>query len=254
MHDAIARALATAGVIAPEVEAAALITIAGRDGRDLDELVRRRVAGEPFAWVVGRTRFCGIDLLVDPGVYVPRPQTEALALRAVELLPPEGVAIDLCTGTGAIAVVLRSHRPTSRVVATDIDPAAIGCARRNGVDAYVGDLDAPLPEELKGRADVLTAVVPYVPTDRLHLLPRDALAYEPRHALDGGDHGTAFLLRVTELAPRWLRPGGALLAELGGDQAATVDPALRENGFTDVTVLRDDDGADRGIEARFTTR
>ena len=96
--------------------------------------------------------------------------------------------------------------------------------------------------------------MPYVPTDRLHLLPRDALAYEPRHAFTGGDRGTEFLLRVIDLAPRWLRPGGALVVELGGDQAAAVDPALRENGFTDVTVLRDDDGADRGIEARSTRR
>jgi len=251
MADPIARALAAAGVVAPDLEAAALLRAARRDGRDIDELVHRRAAGEPFAWIVGRTTFCGIDVRVDPGVYVPRPQTEALARRAVDVLPPDGVAIDLCTGSGAIAAVLRSHRPAARVSATDVDARAVACARSNGVDAISGDLDEPLPADLRSHADVLTAVVPYVPTEELHLLPRDVLAHEPRHALDGGEGGIELLLRVIELAPRWLRPGGALLLELGGDQADLVGPALRVTFDDDIAVLRDEDGDVRGVEAHI---
>ena len=124
-------------------------------------------------------RFCGVRVLVEPGVFVPRPQTEALARRAVGAAAVDGIAVDLCTGSGAVAVVLRAERPGATVIATDVDPLAVACARRNGVEALPGDLDEPLPPAFRERVDVVTAVVPYVPTEALHLLPRDVLAYEP---------------------------------------------------------------------------
>ncbi|MGH7540126.1 MAG: methyltransferase, partial [Gemmatimonadota bacterium] len=119
----------------------------------LDELVARRRRGEPLAWVIGFTEFCGIRVRVDHGVYVPRPQTEALARRAASLLPADGIAVDLCTGSGAVAVVMRSARPNATVLATDSDDAAIACARSNGVTALLGDLDGPLPSQVAGRVD-----------------------------------------------------------------------------------------------------
>ena len=128
-------------------------------------------------------RFCDLRIHVDPGVFVPRPHTQAMAQRAVSLLPADGIAVDLCTGSGAVAAVLGSVHPKATVVATDIDPVAVACARRNGVHALVGDLDDPLPPSLRGLVDVMTAVVPYVPTDELPFLPRDVLANEPRGAL-----------------------------------------------------------------------
>jgi release factor glutamine methyltransferase len=245
----VAARLAAAGCVAADAEAAELLAVA-RDGAHLDELVARRTRGEPLAWVVGSVEFCGLRLRVRPGVYVPRWQTEPLARRAAAVLPEGGVGVDLCTGAGAIACVLRAASPSATVVATDIDPAAVACARENGVDARVGDLDGPLPTALLGTVDVLTAVVPYVPTDELHLLPRDVVAYEPRHALDGGDGGLRLLWATIERAPRWLRPGGWLLLELGGDQARAATGRLDAAGFDHVAVLRDDDGDDRGIEAR----
>ncbi len=195
-------------------------------------------------------RFCGVRVGVDPGVFVPRPHSEGLARRAVSLLPAVGIAVDLCTGSGAVAAVLGSARPSAAVVATDVDPVAVACARRNGVRALMGDLDEPLPPSLRGRVDVMTAVVPYVPTDELHLLPRDVLANEPRHALHGGPRGTTVLGRAADATARWLRSGGSVLLEIGGDQAGEMASALADVGLSEIRVHRDGDGHDRAIEAR----
>jgi release factor glutamine methyltransferase len=181
---------------------------------------------------------------------VPRPHTEALAKRAASLLPDDGIAVDLCTGSGAVAAVLGAAHPRATVVATDVDPAAVACARRNAVDALVGDLDKPLPPSLRGRVDVMTAVVPYVPTEELPFLPRDVLANEPHRALDGGPGGTTMLIRAVEAAARWLGPGGSVLLELGGDQAGEVAAAFEHVGLSEIRVHRDGDGHDRAIEAR----
>jgi release factor glutamine methyltransferase len=248
---AVARALGDGGFLAPDEEAEVLLGAATAGVGTIEELVARRLDGEPLAWVTGHTRFCGVRVAVDRGVFVPRPHTEALARRAVELLPTDGVAVDLCTGSGAVAVVLATGRPRATVVATDIDPVAVACARRNGVEAGLGALDAPVPT-LRGRADVVTAVVPYVPAEELHLLPRDVLAHEPRRALDGGPGGTAVLVPTVEAATRLLRPGGAVLLEIGGAQAGVVATALTETGFVGIRVHRDADGRDRAIEARRT--
>lgn len=236
--------------MSPAEEAAELRAAAGRDAALLDALVARRVEGEPLAWIVGSVDFCGLRVRVDAGVYVPRWQTEPLARRGAALLPSAGTAVDLCTATGALACVLRAAAPAATVVATDIDPLAVACAASNGVDALVGHLDEPLPAALLGTVDVLTAVVPYVPTDQLRFLPRDVTAYEPPGALDGGADGLRLMAEVVRRSPRWLRPGGWLLLELGGDQAAAVSALMEAAGFDAITVLTDEDGNDRGIEGR----
>ncbi len=242
--------LAEGGCIAPRAEADALLGASSEGIGPIEELIARRLRGEPLAWITGSVRFCGVRVRVDPGVFVPRPHTEAMARRAVSLLPDVGIAVDLCTGSGAVAAVLGSARPGAAVVATDVDPVAVACARRNGVRALLGDLDEPLSPSLRGRVDVMTAVVPYVPTEELHLLPRDVLANEPRRALDGGRRGTTVLVRAAEVAAPWLRPGGTVLLELGGDQAGEVATTLADVGLSDIRVLRDGDGQDRAIEAR----
>jgi len=246
----IVRALAAGGCLDPQGEATALIEAAGGGTGTVDDLVARRLAGEPMAWIAGWVRFCGLRVRVDAGVFVPRPHTQALARRAVELLPDDGVAVDLCTGCGAVAAVLRSAHPNAAVFATDVDPAAVANARHNGVDALLGDLDEPVPSDVDGRVAVVTAVVPYVPTEELHLLPRDVLEHEPRRALHGGPGGKGLLVRAAAAAGRLLGPGGSVLLELGGDQADAIAEALEEQGLSGVTVLRDEDGRDRAIEAR----
>lgn len=238
--------------MAAEEEAAEILAVA-RDATEVEALVARRAGGEPLAWVTGSAAFCGIRVKVHAGVYVPRRQTEPLARRAAALLPAGGVAVDLCTGAGPIACFLQAGSPGATVVATDVAAAAVACARDNGVEALLGDLDGPLPSRLLGSVDVLTAVPPYVPTDALHFLPRGVVAFEPRLALDGGDQGLRALSAVVARSTRWLRPGGWLLLELGGDQAAAVAGEMGAAGFVEIAVLSDDDGDDRAIEGRRVT-
>jgi len=266
--DGVVTALERAGCVAAREEAAELWVAAGGDEGTLERLVARRTAGEPLAWVTGRTVFCGLVLRVDPGVYVPRPQTEPLAERAADRLRRAGTdvlgapgarpgfggrAVDLCTGAGTIAAVLKARVPGAEVIATDSSPAAVECALANGVDARLGHLDEPVPPSWEQTVDVVTAVVPYVPTEALHLLDRDSRQFEPRAALDGGPGGRRWLEEVVRRAPRWLRPGrGALLLELGGDQHRVIRGALAEAGFGPVEVLLDEEGDPRGIEAVLT--
>jgi release factor glutamine methyltransferase len=243
----VTQVLSEAGSVAASEEADELIEAAAGDPGLLEELVGRRTRGEPVAWLTGVITFCDVKLFVTPGVYVPRWQTEPLARRAVTLLPSDGVAVDLCTGVGAIAVVLALSAPTARVVATELEGNAVQCALRNGVEVYEGYLDDPLPPELKHGVDVMTAVVPYVPTNSFHLLPRDVRQFEPPLALDGGADGTDFLRQVVGRSTDWLAPGGWLLLELGGDQAESIGQLLLERGFTSVDVMVDEDGDPRAI-------
>jgi release factor glutamine methyltransferase len=247
---ALVEQLTAGGCLAPEEEGAELVRAAAEGSRPLEELVARRLRGEPLAWITGSVLFCGLRVQVDPGVYVPRPHTDGLARRAASLLPSDGIAVDLCTGSGAVAAVLLAAEREATVFATDVDPVAVACARRNGVRALLGSLDEPLPESIRGRVDVMTAVVSYVPAEELHLLPRDVLAHEPRHALDGGPGGTIFLEQVARLSAGWLAPGGHVLLELGGDQAGAIAGTMEGAGFSDIRVHRDEDGDDRGIEGR----
>ena len=241
--------LSGAGFVAAEDEARELVAAAGDEPGALHALVERRLAGEPLAWLTGRSSFDAIDVRVDPGVYVPRWQSITLARRAAARLPEGGNAIDVCTGSGAVALALRRSKLDARVVATDIDERAVACARGNGVEAYAGDLFAPVPPGLEGRTDVVVAVVPYVPTAALRLLPRDTLTFEDVAHYDGGPDGTRILQRVVADAPRFLRRGGALLLEAGGEQAELVRPLLERLGYVSVETWSDADGDLRGLEA-----
>jgi release factor glutamine methyltransferase len=224
------------GFVAAEEEAEELLAAAGGDRGKLDAMLARRLTGEPLAWITGTAPFCGLWIRVDPGVYVPRWQTEALARRAAELLPDDGTAIDLCTGSGAIPAYLRSRHPRATILATDLDPKAVACARSNGVEAYQADLFGDL-----GEADIVTAVVPYVPTPDLPLLQRDTFTFETTLSYDGGPDGTAILRRVIAEAAGRVRV--ALLLELGGNQAETL-------GLDRCETIFDEEGDPRGVCCR----
>ena len=243
----VATRLAAAGCVAPDDEARELCLDAP-DPVELEARLRRREAGEPLAWIVARTRFGGVDVHVAPGVYVPRVQTEELARRAAGVLSACGTAVDLCTGSGAIAAWLQRARPDARVVGVDIDLRAARCAAHNHVRVVIGDLAAPL--HLTGAVEVVTAVAPYVPTAERRLLPPDVQRHEPALALDGGDDGLAVVRRVVENASELLRAGGHLLLELGGAQDEALAPGLTRRGFTSIESWRDDHGDLRGVIAR----
>ena len=243
----IVERLAAAGCVAPEEEAREL-RAGAPDDRTLEEWLRRRERGEPLAWITGTTTFCGRSIQVDPGVYVPRFQSEELACRAAAFLPNGGRAADLCTGCGAIAVTMRAVRPSATVIGVDLEPRAIANARRNGVEAVRADLgDALRPNAF----DLVTCVAPYVPTGELPLLPSDVLRYEPSLALDGGGDGLVVLRRVVASAARLLRPGGRLLVEVGGSQDGGLSLALGDSGFGNTETWADEAGDLRGLSARF---
>jgi len=238
--------LVAAGCVAAEEEAAELLA-AATDVEQLEGWLRRREHGEPLAWIIGSAPFCGHLVGVDQGVYVPRHQSAELAVRAAaHLASVAGRAVDLCTGSGAVAVHLKHAAPAASVIGVDLDASAVACARRNGVEVLRGDLGEALRP---GAFDVVTAVAPYVPTDALSLLPRDVQEFEPRLALDGGVDGLALLRRVVASAASLLRDGGWLLVELGGDQDALLAPELARHGFTSSTSWFDEDGELRGLEA-----
>jgi len=244
--------LRAAGCVAAEEEADELIEAAG-DGAALEASLTRREAGEPLAWLTGWALFCGRRLAVEPGVYVPRCQSEGLARRgAVRLAASRSKrAADLCTGTGAVALHLRRDVPSAVVVGVDCDWRAVACAARNGVPGVVGDLGTALRP---GVFDVVTAVAPYVPTEEMAFLPRDVRLHEPQVALDGGPGGLAVVRRVVAEAARLLRPGGWLLVEVGGGQDEALRPSLEAAGFGQVSPWADEEGDLRGVEARLTAR
>lgn len=221
-YSAIVTRLRAAGCVFAEDEARLIIAEAATPA-ELTVMVDRRAAGLPLEHVLGWAAFRGLRIAVDTGVFVPRRRTEFLAERAATLARPDGAAarpvvvVDLCCGSGALGVALAAALDPVELHATDVDPAAVRCARRNitaaGGRVYEGDLYAPLPLSLRGRIDVLAANVPYVPTHEVSLLPTEAREYEARVALDGGADGLHVLRRVAAEAPSWLAPGGRLLAE-----------------------------------------
>jgi release factor glutamine methyltransferase len=248
------RELAAAGCVSAAAEADWLLEEAA-DEAALRAMVARRAAGEPLQYVIGWAPFGRLRLAVGPGVFVPRPETEGLADRAAARLraaPAPPVAVDVCTGSGAIACFLAAEVPGARVLATELDPGALAWARKNterhGVELLAGDLDAPLPAELAGRVAVLCANVPYVPSGAIATLPGDVRDHEPRLALDGGPDGLDVLRRLVPRAGRWLAPGGALLCEIGEDQAETAMALLAAAGLVEVAVHPDLVGRDRILE------
>jgi release factor glutamine methyltransferase len=224
--------LRAAGCVFAEEEAALLLEAAG-PGRALDDLVARRVAGEPLEQVLGWAEFCGMRFVVEPGVFVPRQRTRLLVREAVVLAAPGAVVLDLCCGTGAVGAAVAAAVRSVELHAADVDPAAVRCARRNVPGSvYEGDLYDALPDALRGRVDVLVANAPYVPTDAIALMPPEARDHEARAALDGGVDGLDVQRRVAAGAPDWLAPGGSLLIETSRRQAPETLAAFTRAGLT----------------------
>ena len=195
-------------------------------------MVERRTAGLPLEHVLGWAEFCGLRIAVEPGVFVPRPRSEFLVEQAAALARPGAVVVDLCCGSGALGVALAAAVDGVELHAADLDPTAVGCARRNVTGhVYQGDLYAPLPASLRGRVDILLANVPYVPTESIALMPSEARLHEPRLALDGGGDGLDVLRRVADGAPAWLAAGGSLLVETSEDQSPKALEAFARAGL-----------------------
>jgi release factor glutamine methyltransferase len=209
---------------------------------ELEHMVQQRVAGVPLEQIVGWVEFAGMQIAVDPGVFVPRRRTELLLRYAVALAPARPVVVELCCGSAALSAALASTLDDLELYAVDIDPAAVRCASRNlaaltaPAGALQGDLYEPLPPSLAGAVDLLLANAPYVPTDAMSLMPQEARLYEPRIALDGGWDGLEVQRRIAADAIRWLAPDGHLLVETSLGQAADTERILERQGLATEVV------------------
>ena len=242
--EALAARLRAAGCVFAEEEAGLLLG-SGRTGAELEELVARRVTGEPLEHVLGWAEFCGLRVAVAPGVFVPRRRSELLVREAAALAPFRAVVVDLCCGSGAVAAALTAVLDRPEVHASDVDPAAVACARRNlpTGSVHTGDLFDALPPRLRGRVEVLVANVPYVPSSAVALMPTEARDHEPRTALDGGGDGLDVARRVVVEARAWLVPGGSLLFEVGEGQVPTATEVVSAAGLVARVVTDDEIGA-----------
>ncbi|WP_328999798.1 putative protein N(5)-glutamine methyltransferase [Kribbella sp. NBC_00709] len=247
--------LRASGCVFAEDEAA-LIAETARDAAELTAMVDQRVAGQPLEYVVGWASFCGLRIVVDPGVFIPRRRTEFLVAEALRVTVAGSVVVDLACGSGALGAAVAAEREVS-LYAADIESAAVRCARRNldpvGGTVSQGDLFAALPERLRGRVDVLLANVPYVPTGEIRLLPAEARLYEPHVTLDGGADGLETLRRVVAEAPQWLAPGGHLFTETSEGQAPVAQAVMVEHGL-EAEVVADDDLGATVVHGTYTRR
>jgi release factor glutamine methyltransferase len=235
-HADVVRTLLGAGCVFAEEEARLLVEQA-HTPTELGAMLDRRVAGLPLEQILGWAEFCGRRIAIDPGVFVPRRRTEFLVQQAVRAAGGRrpAVVVDLCCGSGAVGVAVAAALGEVELHAVDIDPAAVTCARRNltalGGQVRVGDLYDPLPQELRGRVDLLVACAPYVPTRAIELLPPESRDHEPRWAVDGGVDGLDVQRPLVLGAPPWLALGGSVLLESSEAQAAALAAVVDRTGL-----------------------
>jgi release factor glutamine methyltransferase len=223
-------------------------------------LLDRRAAHEPVQHILGFEEFRGLKIAVTPDVLIPRPETEGLVERALELLAerPGALVADIGTGSGAIACALAAARPDLEVLAVDQSLGALTVASDNvralglasRVRLLAGDLLDPLAS-LGGSLDMVVANPPYLPSGIIAGLPAEVERFEPRLALDGGPDGMRVLRRIITEAPRSLRPGAWLLMEIGEEQAGPLASLMAAEGFSRIGARRDLRDVERYIEGRW---
>jgi release factor glutamine methyltransferase len=243
-----------------EVQAKAAMDagLADEDAAAFEALVVRRTSREPLQHLTGRAPFRGLELAVGPGVFVPRPETEVVAQYAIDALQAsaaaEPIAVDLGTGSGAIALSLATEVPRARVHAVEASPEAMAWARRNVEESGVENLELVLGdladafEELDGTVAVVISNPPYVPTDAV---PRDpeVRLFDPAIALYGGADGLDLVRAVSRTGWRLLHPGGTLVIEHGELQGESIRDILRTDGWRAPATHPDLLGRDRATTA-----
>ena len=221
------------------------------DDVELERLIGRRRSGEPLQYLEGTAAFGPIEVTVDERVLIPRPETEQLWELAVRSVSSPEMVVDLCTGSGALAIALAHTFGAARVIGTDLSSDALDVARSNGagvlnLEFLQGDLYDALPDELEGSVDLLVANPPYVAESEYPDLPTD-VRREPRMALVAGPTGFEVYHRLATGLDRWLAPGGVFAFEIGETQALGVQQIL---GDRPTEVHRDLAGRDRFVVGR----
>ena len=224
----------------------------GDAARRFDDLIARRSAGEPLAYLLGEREFYCRPFVVTPAVLIPRPETELLVQLAVEharnLASPR--LLDLGTGSGCIAISLALELPNAEILAVDISAAALDVARTNAtrLGARVNFIESDWYSAVSDRFDMIVANPPYLPSGIIPTLPVEVERFEPHLALDGGPDGLRVLRRLVAQAPRFLRPGAWLLMEIGEEQAGPLASLMAAEGFSRIGARRDLRGVERYIE------
>jgi release factor glutamine methyltransferase len=233
----------------------------------LEALVARRLTGEPLSYLVGRQVFMGMELLASPAAMIPRQETEILGRAALGLLQALAqergltTVIDLCTGSGNVALALAWYVPSGRVWGGDLSEEAVQLARQNAqhlgladrVQFRAGDFLTPFETEaLAGRVDLVTCNPPYISTARAEKLPHEIAGFEPRLAFDGGPFGIRLLTRLVKEAPRFLKPGGWVVCEVGLGQGEAMARAFQKASvYRKVQMFADERGEVRVLAAQI---
>lgn len=217
----------------------------------LRDLIKRRGLREPLQHITGSTSFCGYEMTVNRHVLVPRPETELLAEAGWQFLatrPPESVtALDLCTGSGCIAIALAAKCPPAKVVATDISAEALTLARQNAngngvaerIEFLAGDGFAALATAATRAFDLIASNPPYIPSAEIAALDPEVRDFDPRLALDGGDDGLVFYRRLAAGAAEFLKPAGKIMVEFGDGQADAIKNIFESEKWI-VEAVRED--------------
>ncbi len=243
------------GVTRTWVLANSSFEISAKDQAQFEKLLARKAAGEPLSHITGVQPFCGLDIIVTPDVLTPRPETEDLVQQAAAHFERKGAYtfLDMCTGSGCIAVALAKQFPNARVLAVDVSAEALQVAQQNirkhKLDERVQLLQSNLWEEVMDTFDLIIANPPYIPTENLDGLTRE-VRREPRLALDGGADGFEITRPLCQAADSFLSPGGLLALELDDGQAWPLARGLTEIGWQ-ATVKKDIFNVERFV---FATR
>ncbi|MDA8082906.1 MAG: peptide chain release factor N(5)-glutamine methyltransferase [Nitrospiraceae bacterium] len=224
-------------------------------------MAKRRAGGEPVQYIAGSVEFLGLTIHVGKGVLIPRPETEILVEEAIKTVAAQRIyqpaslpsdILDLCTGSGCIALALAKEFPDAGVIGTDVSPEALRYARRNraansirNVTFRNGSLFGPVK---RGETfDLITANPPYIVSREIQDLQREVKDWEPVTALDGGDDGLDFYRQILGAARAYLKPAGALVMELGYGQAGAVSEIAGAEGFSEIQIVNDFAGIGRII-------
>jgi release factor glutamine methyltransferase len=219
-------------------------------------LIRRRIGGEPFAYITGNKEFMGLDFSVDGRVLIPRPETEILVELVIEKIGRDAGAmiIDIGTGSGCVAISLAVFLPHAFIHATDISSNALFLARENAARHNAserimfseGSVYSALPDSLKGRVDIIVSNPPYISDDEYAALERGIIDFEPQQALKGGADGLDVFRKIVAGAPDYLNDGGMLAVEIGETQAADAAAIMEDCGdFSRVEAISDLSGRPR---------
>ncbi len=221
----------------------------------VEELLRRRLAEEPLAYILGEWEFMGRTLEVTPDTLIPRSDTEVLCEQAIELLPEGGRLLDLCCGSGCIGLCAIAERKGSTAVLCELSRPALAVARRNArklsltARAFFVQEDATLPlPEAMGTFDVIVSNPPYIPRGELDALDVSVRRYEPMMALDGGEDGLDFYRAFARNLKKNLAPNGTALFEVGAGQAADVAEIFSRSGWSILEIIRDLSGVERVVK------